>query len=85
MHAFTSYGVLRPFGVAMILAGMDSGTWKLMMVEPSGRYFEYYACSAGKGNQVCKSEIDKLDLTSLNCKDAVFHLIKMLIKSRDEG
>ena len=66
-------------------AGIDHGQPRLFMVEPSGRFFEYYACAAGKGSQVCKGELDKLDLSNLSTEEGAYRLTKMLIKSREEG
>lgn len=85
MYLFTLYGGLRPFGSSIILAGLDNNQPKLYLIESSGAFFEYYACSAGKGTQVCKTEIDKISLEDLTCREAVYHITKMLIKSREEG
>ncbi|CAG9328142.1 unnamed protein product [Blepharisma stoltei] len=85
MYLFTLYGGLRPFGCSIIMSGIDDGIPKLFLIEPSGAFFEYYACASGKGNQVCKTEIDKLNLADLTCRDAVYHIHKMLVKSREEG
>mmetsp|Transcript_9884 Transcript_9884/g.14754 ORF Transcript_9884/g.14754 Transcript_9884/m.14754 type:complete len:251 (-) Transcript_9884:1511-2263(-) len=84
MQLFTSYPI-RPFGSVVIVAGLDGNEPKLFMVDPSGNYYQYYACSAGKGHQICKTEMDKLDLSNMTCRETVFHLAKMLVKCRGEG
>merc|ERR1719273_864745 len=55
------------------------------MIEPSGQFFEYYASTAGKGRQVVKTELDKLDLANLSCREGVYHVAKMLHKTHDEA
>lgn len=51
-HLFTQYGGARPYGVALILGGMDVSGPRLFMTEPSGIYFEYKATSVGEGAPV---------------------------------
>jgi 20S proteasome subunit alpha 7 len=77
MYLHTLYGGLRPFGSAIIVAGKYQTQYKLFMLDPSGAIFEYYSCTAGKGSQVCRTEIDKLRLEDLTIKDAVYHVSKM--------
>jgi 20S proteasome subunit alpha 7 len=84
MYMFTLYGGLRPFGASIILAGKHAGLYRLFMIDPSGSMFEYYSCTAGKGSQVCRTEIDKLKLEDLSVRDAVYQASRMLIKSREE-
>ncbi|OMJ72356.1 hypothetical protein SteCoe_29223 [Stentor coeruleus] len=84
MYLFTLYGGLRPFGSTIMLAGKYQNDYRLFMVDPSGAMFEYYSCTAGKGSQVCRTEIDKLRLEDITVRDAVYHVCRMLIKSREE-
>ena len=51
-HLFTQYGGARPYGVALILGGIDASGPRLFMTEPSGIYFEYKATSVGEGAPV---------------------------------
>lgn len=77
MHLFTLYGGYRPFGVTGILAGLEDGQPHLYMAESSGEFYEYYACSAGKSQQLCKTELDKLQLETLTSNEAVYFIVKM--------
>jgi len=44
--------VSRPFGVALLIAGIDKdGTPKLFRNDPSGNYTRYKACSLGAGGE----------------------------------
>jgi len=49
---FTQYAGARPFGVALLIAGVDKTGPRLFMTEPSGIYFEYKAISMGEGATV---------------------------------
>ncbi|AFK50834.1 proteasome subunit alpha [Thermogladius calderae 1633] len=52
-QAYTQHAGVRPFGVAVIFAGIDEQGTQLFMTEPSGRYLSYYAVAIGeKANAV---------------------------------
>lgn len=49
MQEYTQSGGVRPFGVSVLVAGMDGdGTPKLYQVDPSGSYFGWKATAIGK-------------------------------------
>lgn len=74
----TLYPSERPFGCALIIAAFDEGVGPtLFMVEPSGSFYQYYGCSAGKGRQMAKNEIEKLGPRKMKCKDAAFGLARL--------
>ena len=52
---FTQYGGGRPFGVSLLIAGMDEVPY-LYEVEPSGSMIGYYATSIGEN----KKEVDEM-------------------------
>lgn len=87
VHYFTIRGALRPFGSAAIIAGYDEckQTHELYALEPSGHCLRYYGCALGKGRQSAKSDIEKLDLSSLTCKEALRHIAKMIFTVYDES
>lgn len=71
--AYTLYSSVRPFGISTIVGGIDEETNEpqLYMIEPSGVFWGYHGCAIGKGRQLAKTEIEKLDLTTLTVKEAV--------------
>lgn len=77
VHAYTLYGSVRPFGVATIVGGVDKDGPQLFMIEPSGNYCGYHGVATGKSVQTTKTEIEKLDLGNLSCRDAVIEVAKM--------
>ncbi len=70
---------MRPFGISTILGGIDSETEEaqLYMIEPSGVFWGYHGCAIGKGRQLAKTEIEKLDLQQLTVREAVQHAANM--------
>jgi len=60
MQAFTLYGYMRPFGVSVLLGGIDKNGPQLYMLEPSGVSYGYVACAVGKGKQAARTELEKL-------------------------
>ena len=48
-QSFTQYGGVRPFGTALLIAGVDSNGIHLYETDPSGAYQSYQAGAVGKG------------------------------------
>lgn len=78
LNAHTLYNAVRPFGSTEILASYskDDG-YGLFMLEPSGTYYGYTCCTAGKGRQIAKAEFEKHDFSNLTCEEALFNVAKM--------
>jgi 20S proteasome subunit alpha 7 len=76
-HAYTCYGSVRPFGISTIMAGVDKTGPQLYVVEPSGSYYGYRASAVGKGKQLAKTELEKLDLSSITVKQGVMEVARM--------
>src|SRR3972149_2965524 len=58
----TQSGGLRPFGVSIILAGIDADGPKLFETDPTGIYFQFRATAIGEGEQ----EIE--EIANQDCK-----------------
>ncbi len=56
MQVYTQYGGIRPFGVSLLIAGVDHQGPKLFEAEPSGAMTAYKADSIG----VHKKEVDEI-------------------------
>jgi len=39
----------------------------------------YFGAAAGKGKQVAKNELEKLDLKNMTCREAVYKAAKMYV------
>lgn len=55
----TQYGGLRPFGVALILAGVDKNGSALFLTDPSGTYIGYDAVAIGAGSDQVTDFLEK--------------------------
>lgn len=86
-HFFTLHGSLRPFGATMLLAGYDEEkeTHELYMIEPNGDSFRYFGCATGKGRQAAKTEVEKLELNNMTCREAIKEIAKIHYKLFDES
>jgi 20S proteasome subunit alpha 7 len=87
MHHHTTEGYLRPFGAALLMAAYDERDKRayLHLIEPSGVQFRYRGCSAGKARPTVKTEIEKLNLETLTCREALNQLARVVrIVHQDE-
>ena len=48
-QSFTQYGGVRPFGTALLIAGVDENGIHLYETDPSGAYQSYHAGAVGRG------------------------------------
>jgi proteasome alpha subunit len=46
---YTQYGGVRPFGVSLLVGGIDDSGMNLFETDPSGAYKQYFAGSIGEG------------------------------------
>ncbi|KAG0212044.1 hypothetical protein BGX28_006942 [Mortierella sp. GBA30] len=83
--AYTLYSSVRPFGCSTIIATMDNTGPKMYMVEPSGLYWGYHGTAIGKGRQVAKTEIEKLNLEEMTCREAVKHAARIIYNVHDDA
>jgi proteasome alpha subunit len=56
---FTQYAGVRPFGVALILAGVDKNGMELFLTDPSGTYIGYDAVAIGAGSDQVTDFLEK--------------------------
>jgi len=85
VHAHTLYAALRPFGVGVFLASWNKHDGpQLFIVEPSGLVYGYQGWAVGKGRQAAKTEIEKLKLSEMTCREAIKQAAKIIYTVRDE-
>eukprot|EP01028_Stygiella_incarcerata_P002499 TRINITY_DN1469_c0_g1_i2.p2 TRINITY_DN1469_c0_g1~~TRINITY_DN1469_c0_g1_i2.p2 ORF type:complete len:147 (-),score=41.41 TRINITY_DN1469_c0_g1_i2:170-610(-) len=83
-HVYTLYSAVRPFGVSSLVAGYDEKGPQLFIVEPNGVLTGYYGYAIGQGQQHAKSSIEKLDLKSMTCRQAIVEIAKILHEAHTE-
>ena len=74
MQEYTQWGGVRPFGVSLLVAGMDGdGVPRLFQVDPSGAYFGWKATAIGKGYVNANNFLEKRYQEDMELKDAIPH------------
>ena len=84
-HLFTTYYGLRPFGLVLLIAGIDSRGVHLFGTDPSGAFLEYKAVCEGKSNSIISKYIDqhyKKDLTRNMAIKLTIESIKKSIRKK---
>eukprot|EP00300_Choanocystis_sp_HF-7_P027637 c32811_g1_i1.p1 GENE.c32811_g1_i1~~c32811_g1_i1.p1 ORF type:complete len:262 (+),score=57.23 c32811_g1_i1:28-786(+) len=85
VHIYTLYGGVRPFGCSLLMGSWDAKTGpSLYMVDPSGVSYGYSGCAIGKGKTVAKTDIEKLKLDELTCRQAVLEVTKIIRNVHDD-
>lgn len=79
----TQSGGLRPFGVSLLIAGVDETGPKLFETDPTGIFFQYRATVIGEGEPEVEEILQKEYKESLTIKDALKLAIRALIKVVD--
>lgn len=75
---YTQHAGVRPFGVALLIAGVDKFGPRLFMTEPSGAYAGYYAVSIGAGSQTVTEFFEKNYNMNINLENAIPLALKAL-------
>jgi 20S proteasome subunit alpha 2 len=81
---FTLSGGVRPFGVSILLAGVDQSGTKLFQLDPSGVYNEWKAISVGRNSQTIKQILERRYKENLDLDEAV-HIGLSALKEKFEG
>ena len=73
----TQSGGLRPFGVSLILAGVDEDGPKIFETDPTGIFFQFKAVVMGEGEAEINEILEKEYNEKMNIEDG----LKLCIKS----
>ncbi|KAG8891565.1 hypothetical protein FRB99_003490, partial [Tulasnella sp. 403] len=68
-----------------ILGGLDKDGPQLFIVEPSGVSHGYHGAAVGKGRQLAKTELEKLKLSELTVREAVFEAARIIHLVHDDA
>ncbi|AEM39596.1 proteasome endopeptidase complex, alpha subunit [Pyrolobus fumarii 1A] len=84
MQSYTQFGGVRPFGVAIILGGVDDRGPALFVAEPSGQYFGYKAVALGSGSGQAYDVLEKEYNEDMSLEDAIKLALKALLRSTEQ-
>lgn len=68
-HQFTQYSGVRPYGVALIIAGVDQKGESLFITDPSGTYVPYAAIAIGANSDEVNDFLEKTYNNDLSLED----------------
>jgi proteasome alpha subunit len=81
MQIFTQYGGMRPFGVSLIIGGVDNTGKRLFESEPSGALAEYNAVAVGKNKNKAMNLFEKSYKPNLDFDNGIKLLLRALTES----
>ncbi len=85
IHKTTIYWQERPFGCASIISTFDKfDKYGLYTVGPSGVLSKRHACCVGRHKQSAKTELEKIDFTTVKAQDAVNIIAMIFYKLHDD-
>ena len=76
----TQSGGLRPFGVSLLVAGVDERGLSLFETDPTGIYYQYKATVIGEGEQEVEEMLHKEYKETLTMDEGLQLAVKMLKK-----
>jgi len=82
-QAHTQYGGVRPFGAALLMAGVNDKP-ELYETDPSGAYFEWKAVAIGSGRNTIMAIFEEHYREDLDMEGAVKLAIRGLAKTLEE-
>lgn len=92
MHLYTLYWSVRPFGASVLLACADApaegggppSSASLFAIDTGGEVYRFFGTALGKGRQQAKTEIERLKLSELGCREALLEVAKIIHRCHDE-
>ena len=77
-QVYTQHGGVRPFGISLIIGGVDKNGPRLFQTDPSGLYFGYYATALGAGYTVIQEYLEKNYKYDMDIKTCIKLALKAL-------
>eukprot|EP01129_Flabellula_baltica_P017454 TRINITY_DN9681_c0_g1_i1.p1 TRINITY_DN9681_c0_g1~~TRINITY_DN9681_c0_g1_i1.p1 ORF type:complete len:233 (-),score=69.33 TRINITY_DN9681_c0_g1_i1:25-723(-) len=84
MQEYTQSGGVRPFGVSLLVSGVDDRGPQLYQVDPSGAFFAWKASAIGSGMYTAETFLRKRYTDDISVGDAIHRAIR-IIKEGYEG
>src|SRR3989344_7482600 len=81
----TQSGGLRPFGVSLLIAGVDETGLRLFETDPTGIYFQYKATAIGEGELEVKNILQKEYKDNMSIDDGIKLALSALRKAISDG
>ncbi|MFX0136006.1 MAG: archaeal proteasome endopeptidase complex subunit alpha, partial [Candidatus Hodarchaeota archaeon] len=75
---YTQHAGVRPFGVSLLIAGIDEKGPQLFLTDPSGAFWGYRANAIGSGAQTVQEELEKEYKPEMTLDEAILLALKAL-------
>jgi proteasome alpha subunit len=85
IQQYTQVGGARPFGVALIIGGIEDGEPRLFETDPSGTSSEWQALAIGSGRSEMIDYLEENYQESMDLDGGIGLALKALAESVDEG
>ncbi len=82
-QTYTQYGGVRPYGTALLIAGVDDSTPRLFETDPSGALLEYKATAIGAGRNAFMETFEEQYRDDMTVEDAIILGLEALYRSAD--
>jgi proteasome alpha subunit len=82
---YTQYGGVRPFGTALLIAGVDDKGVHLYETDPSGAMMSYKAGSIGSGRSVVMEIFEEKYKPNISMDDAIKLGLDALMSATEDG
>ena len=83
-HQFTQYSGVRPFGVALIIAGVDRKGTRVFVTDPSGTYVPYAAVAIGGNSDEVTDFLEKNYKNDMSMDDTISLAISAINLKNDK-
>jgi len=80
---YTQYGGVRPFGVSLVIAGVDKDGPSLFSTDPSGTYLEYSAIAIGGGSDIANEFLEQNYKSDASLDESIDLALKCILKVND--
>ncbi|TFK55815.1 N-terminal nucleophile aminohydrolase [Heliocybe sulcata] len=85
IQAYTLYSSVRPFGISTVVGAIDKDGPALYVIEPSGVFYGYHGAAVGKGRQLAKTELEKLNLAEMSTREAVTEAARIIYAVHEDN
>ena len=85
IQQYTQVGGARPFGVALLIAGVENGSPSLYETDPSGTPYEWKAVSIGADRNNLQEFLEERYEDDLTLDGAIGIVLEAIASTRDDG
>jgi len=82
---FTQYAGMRPFGVSLIIGGINNGRKRIFETEPSGALAEYKATAIGRNKKKAMELLEKKYNEKLSLEDGIRLITDIIKQCKEKG